>query len=1326
MIFLFICGFFFGIIFIIFLFGIYFFNIFGRTTTTNFNNNKCSIQAADKARIPPEIKAFLNSSKDGNGSEWESCSSFSLLLHFLFQEIKDTRQFRRWLYKKLQLELNDATARSSTAGRIIQDIQIRDLEIGTHPPMIKDIKVSEFKLNESDPDMFDELVLMLNLDYKGGFQMSVDALMAFGKFAQLSVKLLELKGKARLTITRQPFAHWSICFVENPQMNLKIDSQFQGRNLRHLIPLITTAFRKLVQLKHVWPNYKIRFRPFFQNPLFNISPNIEALDHIHFSGSGLEVTVLCSSRLNISLRHGGQHLFCKVFLEKRPFGCSSFNKLKGTSTNQISSNEELHLQSLMLSFSRKGINDKIGLTLGMKNGKDISVEKVETNSNAEKSGFKVGDILIAVNNIAVRSERQAIRLLSGTCSDLLILVERKLEEKKNNNNCSSSLQKPSKSVDDFILLGAQPIEFRAEDLPEFNEEEKEEEKNIGKCLFKSASDSIELLLLSSQTKRGSVDYSSPNINSNKEEKCEEQDKQIVKQVAKQHAKQVGEIVGKQVGNKIGEQVGENVGKKVEEQVVKQVGEKIVKNVGKQVGEKVEKQVVKNVEEKVGENTEKQVGKQVGDKNEKQVGEKVGKQVVNKNEEKQGESDEKQVAKQVGGKLERNEGSFRLSSIKKKKKTLRRSRSESSLSQTPTTTNNSRKTSTIMQNVVQNNEDNTNCKSSLDVCVDDTSSITSCKKPENVKSKRERLHAKANEMAKHWQAGRSKINELWNRRKPSELAIEVNDDMEINEHFTNVDRLCTPTREENKLFKKKLSPSPSCGKNVLNDGEKRETTATKSEAFLQDVNMQKTKQIPLTKDPLWGQSLHFTLQNESLYLNVLVCADAEGNEKDSCELVGFTSIYVPRIIDDCTLTLSNSHRERFHLKGPKERENILPQEFEELSKHNGFDPRLCFGDIILGFRFFPDGLPNSLIQQKDLLKKDEEENKEEKQQKENLNQQPQSNNNEHKWINLQPKHGLHFSCFICSGKIWLKGGSRCEKCLIICHTNNKCLDKAKACECTKIINPSNFNDDEAFEELVDFNVESPTRKEAANYSEEQKILLTTTNPLLNQPNILLDTDNKIGSGCRRRRIAEKLQTTMSTLKQVGGGIRKRRGGGNISEITTTPREEIESTSRMSTEPPESPPPSQASQSLQNSQGESQIFIAISDVLDRDFFNSLEGFPKEINIDELRFEPGNAYNPQVICETKTKGKLVFGNLPASERKLKINSQIDRVQTMIERVTRERRSLPCKNDEDFDIVDNRLQALALVMLLYCSGLSDCMDKEEAETTNPKNLSNKGEEID
>ena len=99
----------------------------------------------------------------------------------------------------------------------------------------------------------------------------------------------------------------------------------------------------------------------------------------------------------------------------------------------------------------------------------MRVEKVEPNSNAEKCGFKVEDILVAVNNIAVRNERQASRLLSGTASELLVLVERELGI----DRCSA-LQKPSKSVDDFILLGAQPIEFKAEDVEEFKTE-----KNTG-------------------------------------------------------------------------------------------------------------------------------------------------------------------------------------------------------------------------------------------------------------------------------------------------------------------------------------------------------------------------------------------------------------------------------------------------------------------------------------------------------------------------------------------------------------------------------------------------------------------------------------------------------------------------------------------------------------------------------------------------------------------------------------------------------------------------------------------------------------------------------
>jgi hypothetical protein len=37
-----------------------------------------------------------------------------------------------------------------------------------------------------------------------------------------------------------------------------------------------------------------------------------------------------------------------------------------------------------------------------------------------------------------------------------------------------------------------------------------------------------------------------------------------------------------------------------------------------------------------------------------------------------------------------------------------------------------------------------------------------------------------------------------------------------------------------------------------------------------------------------------------------------------------------------------------------------EDFEELSHHAGFDARLCYGDITLGFRFFPTGLPESIL------------------------------------------------------------------------------------------------------------------------------------------------------------------------------------------------------------------------------------------------------------------------------------------------------------------------------------------------------------------------------
>lgn len=42
--------------------------------------------------------------------------------------------------------------------------------------------------------------------------------------------------------------------------------------------------------------------------------------------------------------------------------------------------------------------------------------------------------------------------------------------------------------------------------------------------------------------------------------------------------------------------------------------------------------------------------------------------------------------------------------------------------------------------------------------------------------------------------------------------------------------------------------------------------------------------------------------------------------------------------------------------------LVNSEFPELSRHNGFDARLCYGDVTLAFRFFPNGLPESCAPQ----------------------------------------------------------------------------------------------------------------------------------------------------------------------------------------------------------------------------------------------------------------------------------------------------------------------------------------------------------------------------
>ncbi|VDD90019.1 unnamed protein product [Enterobius vermicularis] len=350
-------------------------------------------------RLPGVLAQFLRSGEDDSGgSKWESCYTFSIIAHFLFQEFKNTRRFRRWFFKRLQLELNDLTTRSA-AGLLIQDVRVRDLSTGSKFPVISKMRVERYQMSE-DGETFEELNLLLNVDYTGGFQFSIDVSLVLNRRAHLSLKLTHLAGKIRLTLTRKPYTHWSFTFIEPPVIDFKVESEWQGRQVKYVIPLITQQFRRVLQRKHVFPNYKIRYRPFFPNPLFVPSPPMEAFAHIKLVG-GLEVTVLQCTRLNISLASEEEtEVYCTISLDHRPF-------------LHLASPHSNHCFTVLINFIRHGFADPLGLTFN---------KVIFSTCQWQR------DIILAVNNVPIRNERQATKLLCGTSGELNVLVERNLTD----------------------------------------------------------------------------------------------------------------------------------------------------------------------------------------------------------------------------------------------------------------------------------------------------------------------------------------------------------------------------------------------------------------------------------------------------------------------------------------------------------------------------------------------------------------------------------------------------------------------------------------------------------------------------------------------------------------------------------------------------------------------------------------------------------------------------------------------------------------------------------------------------------------------------------
>lgn len=248
---------------------------------------------ADRPIVEPfQLPQSLLKSLEMEGFKPEPTVALNSILQFLFQECRNTERVRRWFRTRLTLELEELLTRTTT-GKLFEAIALRDLNLGAHFPSIRNVEVKQLKLDAST-GLMDDLELCLDLEYAGGFQLSIDANMRLAKTAYVSVKVNQLQGQGCLRFTRHPYTHWSFSFYNDPHLQLSVESQFQGRSLPQINSIIASQIRKAVKRKHTLPHYKLRYKPFFTKSDPGALPD-ENLGSPSFGV--LEVTVVQVSRI---------------------------------------------------------------------------------------------------------------------------------------------------------------------------------------------------------------------------------------------------------------------------------------------------------------------------------------------------------------------------------------------------------------------------------------------------------------------------------------------------------------------------------------------------------------------------------------------------------------------------------------------------------------------------------------------------------------------------------------------------------------------------------------------------------------------------------------------------------------------------------------------------------------------------------------------------------------------------------------------------------------------------------------------------------------------
>ncbi|XP_035730309.1 PDZ domain-containing protein 8-like isoform X2 [Vespa mandarinia] len=180
-----------------------------------------------------------------------------------------------------------------------------------------------------------------------------------------------------------------------------------------------------------------------------------------------------------------------------------------------------------------------------------------------------------------------------------------------------------------------------------------------------------------------------------------------------------------------------------------------------------------------------------------------------------------------------------------------------------------------------------------------------------------------------------------------------------------------------------------------------------------------------------ETRNFQIDSEQHYLNIGVWGRVKSNEYTP-KLLGYINAPIKLIVAQCAKS-STGHYLKCHPLLPPESASLATSS-NKLQGYSGFDPTLCFGDILMSY-MWESSVPNSHITSES-VKKD---NVEAIIRAQPIQSEEVAERKVHDFIRTHFHRATH--CDFCTKKIWLKDAIQCRDCGMVCH--KKCEVRCQA-------------------------------------------------------------------------------------------------------------------------------------------------------------------------------------------------------------------------------------------------------------------------------------------